>query len=70
MTVLEEAARGAFVSMLCWRFGRMEGRSVRWMWVAKRAEAARPTRPVPAPSSRMRMLGGFVVAGGDVLGGG
>lgn len=43
----------------------MEGRSVRWVRVAKRAEAARPTRPVPAPSSRMwgRVGGGEGVMG-------
>ena len=65
MTVLE-AVRGAFCEMLCWRFGRMEGRSVRWVVVAKRAEAARPTRPVPAPSSRM--WGRGVVVGDEGVG--
>lgn len=39
----------------------MEGRSVRRVVVAKRAEAARPTRPVPAPSSRMWGRGMVVV---------
>lgn len=63
MTTLE-VVRGAFRVMLCWRFGRMEGRSVRWVIVAKRAEAARPTRPVPAPSSRMWGRGAVVVQEG------
>ena len=42
--------------MLCVRFGTMEVRSVRWMYegVGHRAEKERPTRPVPAPSSRIR----------------
>ena len=42
----------------------MEGRSVRWVVVAKRADAARPTRPVPAPSSRMRGRVGVGVGDG------
>ena len=52
-----DAVRDAFAVTLRWRFGRMEGRSVRSVWVEKRAEAARPTRPVPAPSSRVRGCG-------------
>lgn len=52
------AARCALKSVLWRRLGRMEGRSVRWMEDAGiRAEAARPTRPVPAPSSRIRGRG-------------
>lgn len=31
----------------------MAGRSVRWTCTEKRAAAAMPTRPVPAPSSRI-----------------
>lgn len=67
VTVLEAAAvRDAFAATLCWRFGRMEGRSVRWVWVGKRAAAARPTSPVPAPSSRM--CGRVEVVGEDIMG--
>lgn len=60
--------RGALVAMLCVRLGRMGGRSVRWMFVVKRAEKARPTRPVPEPSSRTWR--GEVVEGGLRVGGG
>lgn len=49
--------------MLCVRFGTISGRSVRWVVVSKREDAAMPTRPVPAPSSRMWMLRSV---GGDV----
>lgn len=35
----------------------MEGRSVRWISAVEiRPDAARPTRPVPAPSSNLRAL--------------
>lgn len=32
----------------------MAGRSVRWISAVRIAEAVKPTRPVPAPSSSMR----------------
>ena len=66
VTVLPAAVvRGVFAVMLCWRLGRMAVRSVRWVVVVeKRAEAAKPARPVPAPSSRIR---GWVGGGGLVF---
>lgn len=43
----------------------MAGRSVRWMFAEINAEAVRPTRPVPAPSSSIL---GRVSLGGDEVG--
>ena len=41
----------------------MNGKSVRWIAAGKRPEAARPTRPVPAPSSRILGRLGLVAPG-------
>ena len=45
--------RGRLVERLKARLGQIEGRSVRDTWTGKRVAKAIPTRPVPAPSSRM-----------------
>ena len=58
-SVYREARMWVLVRILRWRFGAIEGRSVRVTdAVGRMAEAARPTRPVPAPSSRTRRFGG------------
>lgn len=61
------SASAEFDFMLCCRLGTIAGRSVRWMSAENNAEAVRPTRPVPAPSSRTL---GWVSLGVDETRGG
>jgi len=53
------ARRAALRETLCERFSRIDGRSVSVTaaWGPRRHAAARPRRPVPEPSSRIRRLG-------------